>query len=245
MARLSFLAPGNALDSGTVSELMDYMAEQAGEWGALYLVAEVDERSPAFEVLRQACFTVYTRQRIWHFTDPAVFQAGLENNHKRTWQTAGSIDGVAVRNLFQSIVPPLVQPLEVQPNTRFNGLTYHEDNELLAYAGLVYGPNGIWAQPFIHPATENIPDLLLALIHDLPRRAGRQVYLGVRTYQAWLEPVLESLGAAAGPRQALMVRRLAVAQKAAARVRLPALENQRAEPSAPFARIESHIENKN
>jgi hypothetical protein len=154
---------------------------------------------------------------------------------------ADSINSIAVRNLFQSIVPPLVQPLEAQHNARFNGLTYHEDGELLAYAELTYGPRGIWVQPFIHPATENVPDLLLALIRELPRRAGRQVYLGVRTYQAWLEPLLENLAAAAGPRQALMVRRLAAAQKATNRVHLPALEKQQTEPSAPFARIEPEV----
>ena len=237
--------PGDGADSSEVSELMDYLTDRAGEWGALYLVAEVDERSPALEVLRRACFTVYTRQSIWHFTDAAVFKPETENHHQRAWQMAGSINSIAVRNLFQSIVPPLVQPLEAQHNARFNGLTYHEDGELLAYAELTYGPLGIWVQPFIHPATENVPDLLLALMRELPRRAGRQVYLGVRAYQAWLEPLLESLDAAAGPRQALMVRRLAAAQKVTARVHLPALEKQQAEPSAPFARIEPHVDSKN
>jgi hypothetical protein len=267
VARLSFIMPGDGADSSAVSELMDYLTDRAGEWGALYLVAEVDERSPALEVLRRACFTVYTRQSIWHFTDAAVFKAETENHpqstegfpqstegfpqraggfHKRAWQMAGSVvNSIAVRNLFQSIVPPMVQPLEAQHNARFNGLTYHENGELLAYAELTYGPRGIWVQPFIHPATENVPDLLLALMRELPRRAGRQVYLGVRAYQAWLEPLLESLDATAGPRQALMVRRLAAAQKVTARVHLPALEKQQAEPSAPFARIEPHVDNKN
>jgi hypothetical protein len=31
----------------------------------------------------------------------------------------------------------------------------------------------------------------------------------VRSYQTWLEPVLEDLGALAGPRQAVMVKHLA------------------------------------
>ena len=35
------------------------------------------------------------------------------------------------------------------------------------------------------------------------------MYLCVRSYQTWLEPVLEDLGALAGPRQAVMVKHLA------------------------------------
>ena len=254
VARLSFLMPGDGANSSAVSELIDYLTDRAGEWGALYLIAEVDEHSPSFEALRKACFTVYTRQSIWHFTNPVVFKPEVENpslkngrggDAKRYWQATGSINSIAVRNLLQSIVPPLVLPLEAQRNKGYSGLTYYEDGELLAYAEITYGPRGIWVQPFIHPATENVPDLLLAIMQELPRRAGLQIYLGVRAYQAWLEPLLENLDAAAGPRQAIMVRRLAVAQKVSARVHLPVLENQHAEPSAPFARIEPHIENKN
>ena len=43
----------------------------------------------------------------------------------------------------------------------------------------------------------------------LPDRRGRKVYLNVRSYEAWLEPVLADLGAQASSRQAVMVKHLA------------------------------------
>ena len=42
----------------------------------------------------------------------------------------------------------------------------------------------------------------------MPDRRGRKIYLNVRSYQAWLEPVLADLGAEASPRQAVMVKHL-------------------------------------
>ena len=52
-------------------------------------------------------------------------------------------------------------------------------------------------------------DKLSALLKCLPERHGRKVYLCVRSYQAWLEPVLADLGALATERQAVMVKHLA------------------------------------
>jgi hypothetical protein len=235
VARLNCVMPGSKAVSGIMSELMDYLAARAGEWGSLYLTAEVDEQSPVFEALRRACFTVYTRQRVWQFIEGAASKSN-SGSPKHSWQTMNSVDRIAVRNLLQSIVPPLAQPLEPHHDARLNGLVLREGGELLAYTEVLYGPRGIWVQPFIHPATEAVPELLQALRDDLSHRAGRPLYLGVRAYQAWLEPILQDLGASVGPRQALMVRRLAIEQKVSARVHLPALEKQRAEPSAPFTR---------
>jgi hypothetical protein len=57
----------------------------------------------------------------------------------------------------------------------------------------------------------------------------------VRSYQAWLETVLEDMGATVGPRQAVMVRRMAKMQMVEDKV--SALEKVLAKPVAPAARI--------
>jgi len=235
VARLSYVMPGAAADCEAMCELLDYLAAQAGEWGALYLTAEVDENSPAFESLRRSGFTIYTRQRVWQLSDNAEPK---DNGSKRLWQSMASIDELPVRNLLQSIVPPLVQPLDLRHSrsSRLNGLIYREKGEILAFAEVVSGPQGLWVQPFIHPATEAVSELLLALAHDLSPAAKRPIHLGISSYQAWLEPLLENLNAGVSPRQALMVRRLVLEQKVPARVHLPVLESQRAEPTAPFVR---------
>ena len=49
---------------------------------------------------------------------------------------------------------------------------------------------------------------IISLVSHLRDRRNRPVYLCVRSYQAWLEPALEDLGAVAGERQAVMVKHL-------------------------------------
>ena len=90
---------------------------------------------------------------------------------------------------------------------------------------------------FFHPATGQVPELLLELLTGMPHRRSRPIYLCVRSYQAWLESALEDLSAEVGPRQAVMVKHMAITQKSEALLRLPALEKGRPEPTAPIARV--------
>ena len=205
-ARLTFLAPNEQLGAGE-APLLEHLSGQAGEWGALHLLAEVDERAKAFKSLRQAGFSMYAWQRVWKLTTP-------KTDVGKSWQAAGSRDLVAVQSLYSQLVPALIQPVEVMPR-KPGGLVCRANGKIQAYVGLTYGPAGIWVQPLIHPDAEAVPERITALFHNLPDRRERPVYVCVRSYQAWLEGVLEDLGASAGPRQAVMVKHLTVAIKSA------------------------------
>ena len=63
--------------------------------------------------------------------------------------------------------------------------------------------------PLIHPEATQVGEKLASLITHLPERRNRPVYVCVRSYQAWLEPVLADLGARGADRQAVMVKHLA------------------------------------
>jgi hypothetical protein len=67
---------------------------------------------------------------------------------------------------------------------------------------------GIVLFPLIHPECKDVGTKLRALIRQLPNRAGRPVFVCVRSYQTWLEQVLEDMGAHGGERQAVMVKYL-------------------------------------
>jgi hypothetical protein len=205
-ARLTFLAPNELLGAGE-APLLEHLSGQAGEWGALHLLAEVDERSKAFNSLRQVGFAMYAWQRVWKLATPSKeIEAG--------WQETDSSDIPAIQSLYSQIVPALIQPVEVMPR-KPGGLVCRSNGKIQAYVGLTYGPAGIWVQPLIHPDAEAVPERITALFHNLPDRRERPVYVCVRSYQAWLEGVLEDLGASAGPRQAVMVKHLTVAIKSA------------------------------
>jgi len=229
-ARLSFLAPSAALDGGEMA-LLDHLAAQAGEWSALHLLAEVDEQSMAFKSLRKSGFSMYAWQRVWRLTE------ALANEGRGMWQMPSSTDMLAVQSLYSQIVPALIQPVEPMPRQP-SGLICRTEGGLQAYAALTCGPAGIFIQPFILCAAPNrpdagcVPESLAALLREIPDRRGRPVHVCVRSYQAWLEAALEGLGAEAGPRQAVMVKRLAKMQKVEEKI--PVMEKA-LKPAAPIA----------
>lgn len=233
-ARLTFLAPDPALESSPVSALLEYMALLSGERGALRLLADVDESKDAFDSLRRSGFAIYSRQRIWQFTS-RLSSKGRPN----AWRMTSGQDVVAIRSLYNNLVPGLVQQAEPYLTQRPKGMVYYQDGGLLAYAEFRYGHRGIWIQPFVHPDAKDVPDRLFELLQKIPSRFSRPLYICVRSYQSWLESAIEVLGAEAGPRRAVMVKHLVVPQKAARAFALPVLEGGQPEVTAPIVRSES------
>jgi hypothetical protein len=235
-AHLTFLAPDEALELASLSPLLEYIASQAVERGAFRILAEVDEESLAFESLRQSGFAIYARQRIWCISDNVAADPTTS-----TWQTATDRDLIPVRSLYNNLVPGLVQQAEPFPAERLRGVVFRQGDDLLAFVEVKYGRRGVWAQPFIHPDAEQLAENLAGLFHNLQIRYSRPLYACVRSYQSWLEPAVEKLGAEASSRQAVMVRHLAVPQKALRAFALPAMEAGQPEPTASIARAQSTV----
>lgn len=213
-ARLLYLAPVSRLEDPDLPALIEDLSAEAAAWGAFYILAELDEDSPAFPGLRRAGFAAYARQRVW---DVSVL---AEGSAVHPWQRVRSVNVPAIQNLHHQIVPPLLQPIEPAPRKASGFLC---DQGALCYAGVSSGLNGIVVFPLIHPDATEVSGKLRSLVQCLPNRGGRPVYLCVRTYQAWLERVLEDLGARPGPQQAVMVKHMTrmVKEEQAVRSRQP------------------------
>jgi hypothetical protein len=234
-ARLTFLTPQHLLGSPAVPSLLENLAARMGEQGAYRLIADVDESTQVFETLRSVGFAIYTRQRVWRIDNLPP------RNSTSHWKPAADLDMISVNSLYRNIVPGLVQQVEQISSDRLRGMVYRMSGDLLAYTELKYGHRGIWILPLFHPDAENLDELVADLIQNLPNRLSRPVYLCIRSYLSWLEPILEDLGAQSGPRQAVMVKHLVVTQKVLRQVTIPALEGGRPEVSAPIARSEKHL----
>jgi len=226
-ARLTFLAPTENINGLTLS-LLDHLTTQAGEWGAFHLLAEVDENSPAFRSLRQAGFAMYAWQRVWKL--PKL----EKTNGDSSWREAEETDWPAVQSLHGQIIPALIQPVDSLPKQAV-GLVCRPEGNLQAYVAVNRGPAGVWIQPLVPPDSGCGPERLAGL----SGWGSRPVYVCVRSYQAWLETILEELGAEAGPRQAVMVRRLAKTIKEPLAVSVMEKALSKAKPAAPVSRIES------
>ncbi|MFZ5879914.1 MAG: hypothetical protein ACOY0R_11135 [Chloroflexota bacterium] len=199
-AKLLYVAPSSRLDHPDLPALIEHLCAEAGSWGAFHVIAEVDETSQAFPSLRRAGFSVYAWQRMWDVSQLNGGQAKIR------WERMREAQITAVQSLYQQIVPPLLHPVEPMPK-HAAGFICNEG--VKCYVHLNAGANGIALSPLIHPEAVEVGAKLSNLVETLPGRRGRPVYLCVRSYQAWLEPVLADLGASAGPRQAVMVKHLA------------------------------------
>ncbi|MDH5508694.1 MAG: hypothetical protein OEZ02_15840 [Anaerolineae bacterium] len=228
-ARLTFLAPESAVGVNPVAELLDDLVRRVGERGAQNIVAEVDEGTEMCEVLRLAGFSVYARQRTWRFA------SALPGKAEVTWEAAVSRHEIPISSLYSALVPALVQQVEAVSWDKVRGHVCFQDGELMAYANLSHGPNGVWLQPFIHPDMNGVPAHLASLLSELGPRSARPIYICVRSYQAWLAQVLEDLGGEAGPAQALLVKRTTRRQKAAQSFQLRAIDGGHAEITTPLA----------
>lgn len=228
-AKLLYLAPSFKLDDPNLPALIEHLAAQAGEWQAFHVLAEVDENNDVFMALRKAGFAVYAWQRVW---DASQIQK-TESGSGLGWRRVKSVDLPAVQRLHYQIVPQLLHPVDPAPRLP-NGFIYNDGH---CFANVNYGVYGVVLTPLILPSEGDVSEKIVSLVSSLPDRRGRPVYLNVRSYQAWLEPVLEDLGAKASPRQAVMVKYLArpVKEGVPARV-VPS--NARIQPSQ-FTRMDS------
>lgn len=227
LARLTYLAPENALQTGNWPALLDYCAKEIGQSGAFHLLAEVNEHSPAFRTLHESGFAIYARQRIWRMQEPSK-SGGTPN----PWRLSNARDQIGMRSLYNNLVPGLVQQVEPLPKEYIRALVYDRDGDMLAYVDLREGPVGIWAQPFIHPDAGDLAGQVANLLQHISGRRGRPVYLCVRSYQSWLEAAIAESGAEAGPPQAVMVRHMARLVRSLEPHPLPTLNGTRAEPVA-------------
>ncbi len=227
-ARFTFITPDAAIESPALTELVEQLVAHIGQRGAHNLIAEVDEKTRTFEALRQASFSIYSRQHIWRIADKPE-----KGNEASPWRPVTSADEFNVRKLYNALVPSLVQQAEPPPWENLRGWVYYDNDELLAFADTTTGPLGLWVQPFIHPEMQAVNLRLRQLFNHIPLRNNHPAFVCLRSYQAWLQNTLEDLGAESSPAQAVMVRRTVTSIQKPATAPLPTL-NGNTKPTTTF-----------
>ena len=208
-AWILYMAPGAQTSIDGWQPLIERLAVEAGERRAQNLIAEVNEKSPEFETLRQAGFAIYARHTLWKLAPERVPPAAAEA--PVALRPATRADGPGVNTLYSNLVPRLVQQVEPGPQHIERGYVLQDGDELVAYLDVSRGPQGIWVEPFLHPEAYDLSEpVLLACLQLLAGREGKPLYVCVRRYQDWLQDVVARVGFEALGSQAVMVKRLAV-----------------------------------
>jgi hypothetical protein len=227
-AHFTFLTPEKFIEPDGTAELVEYLVKRMGEHKAQVLVADVDEKTTIFEILRHLSFSIFARQRIWRIKEiPHTRVAKLE------WREMNSQDEFNTRRLYHAIVPTMVQQVESPPSNGMNRWVFYDQGDLLGYVDVMLGTAGVWVQPFIHPEMENVGAHLTSLLASLLPREHRPVFVCLRSYQAGLSTFLEDLDAEVSSSQAVMVRRLTAMVKKPELVALPSI-NGTTEVTTPY-----------
>lgn len=229
-ARILFMAPLAVQASAGWLELVERLAQMAGERGAHNLLAEVNEDSAEFEALRSAGFAIYARQSVWKL--PANRQP-LTANVTIPLRPAVSADAFAVSTLYSNVVPRLVQQVELPPRRIERGYVLEQQSELIAFLDVRRGPLGIWVKPYLHPEVYDLSEAVLqAGLSQFKSGADKPVYVCVPRYEDWLQEVVARAGFEALGSQAVMVKRLAIGVAEPRLKPLPAVEGQITTPAA-------------
>ena len=165
--------PFGPLDKRAGLQLLDGLA-RAGERGGADARGRGRRTDPHFEALRRAGFAIFARQRLWLLAQETPIDAA---NLAELWRPVAARDHASIQSLYMNLVPALVQQVERPPVENPLGLMYCEDDEALGYLDVQKGPNGIWVQPYFHPAAALSDDLMAGFIQPWPpRRANRSTF---------------------------------------------------------------------
>jgi hypothetical protein len=233
-ARVLYIAPAADASTDGWQQIVERLAVEAGERRAQNLIAEVNEKSPESEALRQAGFAIYARQTVWKL---ATREAATKATEHVAVRPAARADSLGVSTLYSNVVPRLVQQVEPGPQHIERGYVLQEGGELVAFLDVRRGPQGIWVEPFLHPeAYDRSEAVLETCLQLLPSPIEKPLYVCVRRYQDWLQNVMPRVGFEPLGSQVVMVKRLAVRLTEPVLKQLPVVEGHvpNAIPSAQF-----------
>lgn len=221
-ARLVFLAPMEMSFQSGSGKLLSLLTAQAGERGAVQVLAEVPQNILEEDILYQAGFRAYAEQQIWKL--PRRFSSGMG---KKAWIPITRGDGDQIVSLYQRIVPGAVQRVEPPPTfPKVKGMICWYEERVVGFAETRLGPNGILVDIFLEPELSDMEEYLAALFYHLPYRNMRDVYLRIRSYQERITSALVRAGANPGLEQKAVVKRLAVHYNAKQTFNYQAFEKQ-------------------
>jgi hypothetical protein len=221
LAHLLYLAPLSHLDTSALSLVLEALLEQALEWGALYVLAEVEASHPLLDAFRRLRFSVALWETFWELP---------ETQPKDTsWEAIrGGVQRGNFFSLYHQLVPPMLQGIEHPGKRRQRIYALNA----WGYALVSAGAHGTVVTPLFHPDMPEPLDALRHLASLLQARYHRSLYLRLPSYQSWLESALEQVGARFLSRQALLIHHLAKVEFE--KESLPAASALRTQPSPPL-----------
>lgn len=236
IAHLTFIGGDEQIEEGDLASIVNDLGLSTQQLGAMHLVAEVDHKQPLLEMFKSSGFGVSAWQDLWKLDQQPPYANDSEQNAE--WCPLAEIDWWQAVQLLQSIIPPISQTTDLPHRHHSRYWVCHRAENIIAFADVRHGPRGIWIQPTFAPEVSRVPDLLCALVNELPARLSRPIFLSVRSYQSWLFRSIEQMNVEYLGHQAILVKHLVGFAKEFSHADLLRLEKRKVKPSRPV--VPSH-----
>lgn len=229
---LSFIAGDQDIPQEAVDHIISDLVKRSPKLGAIHLVAEVEHKNPILEKLRSCGFGISAWQDIWKI--PSQFTTTQIPNPKWEWCPLAEVDWWQTSQFLHALIPPIshVTDLPQAYQTRF--WVCHEQDRIVAFADVHYGPRGIWIQPLFDPGVARCTDLLCDLFRCMPAKLARPIFLSVRSYQSWLFRSIELMGADYLGHQAILIKHMAAYLSESVPVDMMTIQKRKPKPSHPI-----------
>jgi hypothetical protein len=237
-ARLNYITPEPFENHPGLAALLDFLCIRAGEMGAANLLAEVRESGGLIESFRRSGFTICGWETIWRF--PMNSSQSVNGSDGSSWKRMQTREESAVRSLYTSLVPPILQSVEPYRGDPSATLVWKANGDIQAMVEVTSGSRGIYLMPVIHPSLEEPAAMLSALAGSFVQ-SSRPVYLQMCSFQAWLTTFLEAMEAETSAHFALMSHRLAIPQFVAEEAPELVVKNRRVQTTSPIVQKISRI----
>ena len=231
-AQMSYIIADAQAELDLVPAFLGALIKDCGEKGAFYLLSDLNSESALIEAFRRADFSVWAKQRFYQLEDTANWgeQTGAG------WRLWGNADMKAIQALCKNLVPKLFQNFEPLTRSATTVLVnYAPDGSLVGFVDVNFGPKGIVALPLMLPEYADEPEVILDMLAALPEPGHRPIYICVRSYQPWLEDLMQRLPTQSSSEHVLMIKFMAVRQKAHSLLSVRGFE-KRADNGVPVVR---------
>ena len=227
-AQLDYLIPKNEGES-LEPELLEGAIKTAGSWGVQVLLADLPAESLSQPLFKRLGFIHWARQKVYRVSrrrssgQPLTFP----------WRTWTNADMPMLEAVYRSLVPGLFQPIEQLTRKAKLGLILQDTKgKCLGFVDYDEGLKGIWLQPFLLPELngEQVFQDALACLHVL---GMGPIFISARSYQPWVEAMLQGSDSNLISEQNLLVKYIATPIPATETQQSFTMEKSRIESTFP------------
>ena len=229
-AYLIYIHPGDLACVADACTLLDGLVRLAGERGAHFLLAAIEENNSIHYGLRQSGFRPAYTHKIWQISPGQHFP--WDDDYQ--WKPVVEKDYLFLSSIYQHCVPPALQPILPLKEKQLPQFMLSVKNEVRGYAYLHRYAQAAFLYPYVCPSLTDMQPALRSLINVLP--AHTKLFIVIPSFQGGLDSARNSLSVKTVMKQQVLVKYTALRLKStqAVRSRLE-VRGQHAESSNPMA----------